>query len=62
MVIDVPRAIIIAATIIASSVFLTNGFYEFSSSNFGVAHRYNKITGSVDLCGLKSGCEPFEKK
>ena len=59
---DTSRAIIIAAIIISLSIFLSNGIYAFSpTTNWGIAHRYNKITGSVEVCEYEEGCKSFDK-
>ncbi len=51
--------IIIASLIISISIFLAGGIYEFSSQQVGLANRYNKITGDIDLCRYDIGCERF---
>jgi hypothetical protein len=59
---DTPKAIIIASVILGGSILVSQGMYDFSSSQMGVAHRYNRITGSVALCVHNMGCDIFQKK
>jgi len=62
MEIDMPKAIIIAATIISIGNIVSSGFFSFSSDSVGVANRYNNFTGSVSMCSWGDGCEPFAVK
>ena len=57
--VDMPRAIIVAATIIGISIVASSGIYSFSSVHMGASQRYNKFTGSVSLCAMKQGCMPM---
>jgi hypothetical protein len=62
MEMDMPKAIIIAATIISIGNIVSSGFFSFSSDSVGVANRYNKFTGSVSMCSWGEGCESFTVK
>ncbi len=57
---DIAEATIVAATIIAVSILLSNGIYEFSSDRSNSVHRYNVYTGNLEFCVLNSSCRPFE--
>jgi len=59
---DIAKAIIVAATIIAVSILLSNGIYEFSSDRPEVVHRYNVYTGNLEFCVLNSSCRSFESR
>ena len=59
---NTPQSIIIAASIIGVSIVVSSGFYEFSSPQYGIAHRYNKFTGRVDMCVFKQGCNTISQE
>jgi len=61
MKMDTPKAIIIAAILIAVSILVTQGIYEFSSVRWDTVQRYNKLTGNAELCLFGSGCGSFSK-
>ena len=58
---NTPQAITIAAILVAVSILFSGGIYEFSSINLASAHRYNKFTGSTDLCAVRKGCKSFSE-
>ena len=59
---ETPKAIVIAAIIIAVGILAASGIYEFSSTRDGIANRYNKITGGISFCVAGRGCESFSEK
>lgn len=61
MKMDTPKAIIIAAIIIAASILVTSGIYEFSSVQMDMVQRYNKLTGNVAICIVGHECKSFSK-
>lgn len=61
MKMDTPKSIIIAAIIIAVSISITSGIYEFSSVQLDIVQRYNKFTGDVAICVVGHECKSFSK-
>lgn len=54
---DIGKSIILAAIIVAIGLLLSNGIYEFDTPKLGSVHRYNKLTGSVELSLIAPGNE-----
>jgi len=55
-------AIIISSIVIGLSIILNNGIYSFNSEHMAVVQRYNKFTGTIELCNLKnSTCQKFKE-
>ena len=55
-------ALIISSIILGLAVILHGGIYDFYTEDAGVVHKYNKITGKVELCLLRHKCKDFEEK
>jgi hypothetical protein len=50
------RILLLVAVIISLGVAFSNGIYEFSSPNHLIVHKYNKFTGTVEVCTPQKGC------
>lgn len=54
--------ILISSIVVSLSIILSNGIYSFNSEHMAVVQRYNKFTGTIELCNLKSStCQKFKE-
>lgn len=56
--------LIICTIILSTSICLTDGIFVYEKVNAGIAHKYNKFTGSMSLChighnGKPGKCQPI---
>lgn len=53
------RVIVLIALIIMIGFVFSDGIYRFDKIQAGVVHKYNKITGTVQICIQDRGCVDF---
>lgn len=56
------KTILIAAALLAFGMIFNGGIYEFYTRDGTLISRFNKFTGSIDLCVPHKHCKAFDAR